>query len=87
MLCCSVMRTQIALDPEQHARVKAKAASLGITMAAYIRRLVDEDLAGVEPAASPAEILGIGGSGGGDIAREGKGAVAEAVAGRVAPAR
>jgi hypothetical protein len=81
------MRTQIALDPEQHARVKQKAASLGITMAEYIRRLVDDDLAGVEPQASPAVIIGIGRSGGSDIAREGKRAVADAVAGRRTAAR
>lgn len=81
------MRTQIALDPAQHARVKQKAASLGITMAEYIRRLVDGDLAGVEPQASPAAIIGIGRSGGSDIARAGKRAVAEAVADQVTSAR
>lgn len=81
------MRTQIALDPEQHARVKQKAASLGITMAEYIRRLVDDDLAGIDPQASPAAIVGIGRSGGSDIAREGKRAVAEAVADRTKSAR
>lgn len=76
------MRTQIALTPEQHARVRQKAADLGITMAEYIRRLVDADLAGVEPASSPEAIIGIGASGGGDIASEGKHAVARAVADR-----
>ena len=81
------MRTQIALDPEQHARVKQKAASLGITMAEYIRRLVDDDLAGVDPQASPVSIIGIGRSGGSDIAREGKCAVAEAVVDRVTASR
>jgi hypothetical protein len=81
------MRTQIALEPEQHARVKQKAASLGITMAEYIRRLVDDDLAGVEPQASPGAIIGIGRSGGSDIAREGKRAVAESVADRATSAR
>lgn len=81
------MRTQIALDPEQHARVKQKAASLGITMAEYIRRLVDDDLAGIDPQASPKDIIGIGRSGGSDIAREGTRAVAEAVADRAAASR
>jgi hypothetical protein len=81
------MRTQIALDPRQHALVKQKAASLGISMAEYIRRLVDDDLASVEPAASPSAIVGLGASGGSDIAREGKGAVAAAVAGRVTSGR
>jgi hypothetical protein len=81
------MRTQIALDPEQHARVKQKASSLGITMAEYIRRLVDSDLAGVDPQASPAAIIGIGRSGGSDIARDGKSAVADAVGDRTTSSR
>lgn len=80
------MRTQIALDPVRHAQVKQKAASLGITMAEYIRRLVDQDLDGVAPQASPAAIIGLGRSGGSDIAHEGKRAVADAIAMRHAPA-
>lgn len=74
------MRTQIALEAEKHALVKQKAASLGITMAEYIRRLVDQDLAGGTINADPSAIIGIGRSGGSDIAAEGQAAVAEAVA-------
>jgi hypothetical protein len=74
------MRTQIALEAEQHARIKQKAASLGLTMAEYIRRLVDRDLAQVEPQADPATIFGLGDSGGSDIARERRRAVEAAVA-------
>jgi hypothetical protein len=81
------MRTQIALEPERHARVTQKAASLGITVEEYIRRLVDADLAGAERQASPGAIIGIGRSGGSDIAREGKRAVAEPVAGRATSTR
>ncbi|MBX7159037.1 MAG: hypothetical protein K1X95_01985 [Acidimicrobiia bacterium] len=81
------MRTQIALDAEQHARVKQKAASLGITMAEYIRRLVDRDLAAAGPAGDPSSIIGIGRSGGSDIASEGKSRVADAVADAVAARR
>jgi hypothetical protein len=81
------MRKQIALDPEQHASVKQKAASMGITMAEYIRRLVDNDLAGVELDAPLATIIGIGRSGGSDIAREGKRSVAKAVADRMTSQR
>jgi hypothetical protein len=73
------MRTQIALDPEQHAKVRQKAAGLGITMAEYIRRLVDADIASSHPQAGPGAIVGIGSSGGSDIAAEGKTAVAAAV--------
>lgn len=79
------MRTQIALDAEQHAKIKQKAASLGVTMAEYIRRLVDRDLNDVAPRADPAAIFSLGRSGGSDIAREGTGAaVATAVAARSA---
>ena len=74
------MRTQIALEAEQHALVKQKAAALGITMAEYIRRLVDQDLAGGGTNADLSAIIGIGRSGGSDIATEGTAAVSEAVA-------
>lgn len=74
------MRTQIALKDEQHALVKQKAASLGITMAEYIRCLVDQDLAGGRTSADVSAIIGIGRSGGSDIAAEGQAAAAEAVA-------
>lgn len=75
------MRTQIALEPEQHAQVKQKAAALGITMAEYIRRLVDRDLGPGSTSADVSAIIGIGRSGGSDIASEGVTvAVSEAVA-------
>ena len=73
------MRTQIALHPEQHARVKQKAAALGITMAEYIRRLVDHDLGPSDTLADPSTIIGIGRSGDGDIASEGKDAITAAI--------
>lgn len=73
------MRTQIALDDEQHARVKAKAAELGMTMAAYIRSLVERDLGEERSNADVSAIFGIGASSGSDIANE-PDAVAEAIA-------
>lgn len=72
------MRTQIALDDHVHARVRQKAAELGITMAEYIRRLIDRDLNEPEPAADPSSIFALGRSGGSDIANEPH-AVAEAI--------
>jgi len=74
------MRTQIALSQEQHARIKQEAAALGITMAEYIRRLVDSDLGPTDTHADPTSIIGIGRSGGSDIASEGKDAAATAIA-------
>lgn len=79
MLCCNSMRTQIALSPDQHARVKQKAAEKGITMAEYIRRLVDRDLVGVAPQSAPASIIGLGRSGGSDIASEGMQAITDSI--------
>ncbi len=38
------MRLQITLDAEQHTIVKQKAATFGISMAEYIRRLIVRDL-------------------------------------------
>lgn len=64
------MRTQISLDDRQHARAKKKASELGVTMAEYIRQLVDRDLGGEDTKASVNSIIGIGDSGGSDIANE-----------------
>ncbi len=64
------MRTQIALDDEVHARVRQKAADLGLTMAEYIRQLVHRDLDGPEPVTDPSAIFALGASGGSDIANE-----------------
>ena len=78
------MRTQIALEPEQHALVKRKAADLGVSMAEYIRRLVERDLQQAGPRADISDIFGLGDSGGSDIAVDRKRASAEAIAARAA---
>lgn len=78
------MRTQIALEAEQHALVKRKAAESGISMAEYIRRLVQRDLQQAAPGADISEIFGIGDSGGSDIAVDRKEATAEAITARAA---
>ena len=64
------MRTQIDLRPEQHAKAKAKAGALGITLAEYLRRLVDRDLHEVDRGFDPSVIFALGNSGGSDIASE-----------------
>lgn len=78
------MRTQIDLESEQHALAKRKAADLGISMAEYIRRLVERDLSQTGPSSDISDIFGIGDSGGSDIAVDRKGATAEAIAVRAA---
>ena len=78
------MRTQIALESEQHALVKRKAADLGISMAEYIRRLVERDLQQTGASTGISAIFGIGDSGGSDIAVDRKRATADAIAARAA---
>ena len=65
------MRTQIALNPEQHSRVRRKATELGISMAEDIRRLVDQDLATARTHTDLSSITALFDSGGSDIAKEG----------------
>ena len=55
---------------------KQKAATLQISMAEYIRRLVARDLGSGVAHSDPAAVIGIGQSGGSDIAAEGKSAAA-----------
>lgn len=62
-------RTQITLDAEQHRKVRKRAAELGVSMAEYLRTIIDRDL-GEQPAvADVSAILALGDSGGSDIAR------------------
>ena len=64
-----MVRTQISLPPEDHRRARRKAAQLGISLAEYVRRLVERDVAEPRPRARVSEIFGIGDSGGSDVAR------------------
>ena len=81
------MRTQIALNPEQHAGVKRKASEMGISMAEYIRRLVDQDLAAAPTHPDLASVIGLFDSGGSDIAAERAEAIRTAIAERAARKR
>ena len=62
-------RTQIYLDPEQHRRVKKRAAELGVSMAEYLRTVVDRDLGHPAMATDVSMILDLGDSGESDVAR------------------
>ncbi len=73
------MRTQIALDPEHHAEIKSKASELGISMAEYIRRLIERDLATPTTRADISDIFGLGNTKGSNIATEGRAASGEAI--------
>jgi hypothetical protein len=66
-----VVRTQISLHPEALKRARRRATELGISLAEYIRRLVDADLA--EQKGGRAEldsVLDLGDGGPTDIASE-----------------
>ena len=76
------MPIQIDLEPEQHALAERKAADLGISIAEYICRLVEQDLAQTGPNSDISAIFGIGDSGGSDIAVDRKAASAETIAAR-----
>ena len=63
-----MVRTQISLHSERHAKARARAASHGISLAEYVRRLVDRDLAERPRGADRSVIFDLGASGGADIA-------------------
>ena len=75
-----MIRTQISLDAEVHARLRAKAAELGISFAEHVRRLAARDL-GVSP--SPGDIsviFDLGGEQESDIAADKDRMIGEAIA-------
>lgn len=76
-----MVRTQIALDSEDHRRAKHRAAELNISLAEYVRRAVHRDLGGEEarPKAHISEIFGLFDSGGSDVAKHKDRYVGEAV--------
>lgn len=63
-----MVRTQISLDSELHTRVRARAAALGVSLAEYIRRLLDQDLAELPRRIDRSTIFDLGTSETSDIA-------------------
>jgi hypothetical protein len=64
-----MVRTQIALDSEDHRRAKRRAAEQDVSLAEYLRTLVRRDLRSDEsPPADIGAIFGLGDSGDSDIA-------------------
>lgn len=72
-------RTQVTLDPEVQRRARRRAEELGVSFAAYVRRLIARDLGEPEPSRDPSRIVGLGDSGGSDVAREREAMLAEAI--------
>lgn len=65
-----MVRTQISLDSELHTRARARAAALGVSLAEYMRRLVDRDLAESPRSIDRSIVFDLGASGTSDIASE-----------------
>jgi len=74
-----MVRTQISLEPELRNRARRKAASLGISLAEYIRRLLMLDLAPPERVYDRSIVFDLGDSGGSDIAADKDRALGEAI--------
>ncbi len=63
------MRTMVIISDHHHAEAKRKAANEGISLSAYIRRLIASDLQQAERGVDPAVIFGLFNGGGSKIAR------------------
>jgi hypothetical protein len=72
-------RTQLSLTLEQHRRARKRAEELGISLAEYVRRLVDQDLRRPPRPADVSAIFDLGRSGGSDVAQHKDEYVGEAV--------
>ncbi|MHB8507297.1 MAG: hypothetical protein ACYDGR_01440 [Candidatus Dormibacteria bacterium] len=75
-------RTQISLSAEELRKAKLRAASQGISLAEYVRRLVGEDLHGTRRVADPTALFDLGDSGGSNVARNKDSYVGAAIATR-----
>jgi hypothetical protein len=64
-----MVRTQIALPPEEHRKAKAKAAELNISLAEYVRRLVARDVDEAQPQGDITAMFDLGNSGRADISQ------------------
>ena len=74
-----MVRTQITLDSECHALARARAAEFGISLAEYMRRLVDQDLTGPYRNVDRSIVFDLGASEGTDIASDKDRMVGEAI--------
>ncbi|HUG83770.1 MAG TPA: hypothetical protein VMM13_04350 [Euzebya sp.] len=66
------IRMQVTIEEADHRRARERAASLGISLAEYIRRLVRRDLTDRDPSPTSSldDLFGIGDSGGSDVAAQ-----------------
>ncbi len=62
-------RTQVTLTSETHRRARRRAAEIGISLAEYLRRLVERDLGEPRTSPNPSIVFDLGASSGSNIAR------------------
>jgi hypothetical protein len=74
-----MVRTQISLDSERHAQARARAAELGVSLAEYIRRLVNRDVARPPRSVDRSIVFDLGGGIPTDITRDKDRMILEAV--------
>jgi hypothetical protein len=74
-----MVRTQIALEAQDHRRAKRRAAELGISLAEYIRGTVRRDLGDPPQSGDLSAMFGLFDSGGSDVAKHKDRYLAEAV--------
>ena len=75
-----MIRTQISLDSERHAQARARAAELGISLAEYVRQLVDRDVGRSPRVVDRSVVFDLGGGSPTDIASGKDRMTAEAIA-------
>jgi hypothetical protein len=63
-----MVRTHVSLTMEQHRRARRRAEELGISMAEYVRRLVDADPSGPSQPVEINAVFDLGDSGGSNVA-------------------
>lgn len=74
-----MVRTQISIAAQLHTRVRTRAVALRISLADYLRRLVDRDLAEPPRGVDQSAVFNLGASGGADIAGGKDRMIAEAI--------
>ncbi len=75
-----MIRTQISLDAERHAQARARAAELGVSLAEYMRQLVDRDVGRSPRVVDRSVVFDLGGGSPTDIAAGKDRMTAEAIA-------
>ncbi len=73
-----MVRTQISLNSELHAGARTRAAELGVSLAGYIRRLVDRDLARTPRTVDRSVVFDLGGGSPANISKDKDRMIAEA---------